>query len=69
LDTPLRVVWKLDMLFGRCLPKRKKGFRLALKTALRNKLDMKVPSSDVRVDNDPYLRLGYGMNSYFTVMI
>lgn len=45
------------------------GFKLGLKTGLRNRLGIKVPKSDLRVDKDPYLLLGYGMNSYFTVML
>ena len=45
------------------------SFKLGLKTGLRNRLGIKVPKSDQRVDKDPYLLLGYGMNSYFTVMI
>lgn len=70
MDTPLRVVWPfLETAFGCCLPKRKMGFKLGLKTGLRNRLGIKVPKSDLRVDKDPYLLLGYGMNSYFTVML
>ena len=45
------------------------SFKIGLKKAIRNKLNIKVPKSDERVDKDPYLLLGYGMNSYFTVMV
>lgn len=64
------MVWPfLETAFGCCLPKRKMGFKLGLKTGLRNRLGLKVPKSDVRIDKDPYLLLGYGMNSYFQVML
>ena len=41
---------------------------VALKHSLRRKLEMSVPESDQRFLDDPYLRLGYGMHSYFKVM-
>jgi hypothetical protein len=69
-ETPLRVVWPfVETFFGMCLPKRKTSFKVGLKKAIRNKIGLKVPKSDARVDNDPYLLLGYGMNSYFQIMI
>ena len=30
---------------------------------------MKVSKSDERIEKDPYLLLGYGMNSYFEIML
>ena len=30
---------------------------------------MKVSKSDERIEQDPYLLLGYGMNSYFEIML
>lgn len=42
---------------------------LGLKGALRRKLDMTVPKSDVAIENDPFLQLGYGMNAYFQIVI
>ena len=36
---------------------------------MRRKLDMKVSKSDERIEQDPYLLLGYGMNSYFEIML
>ena len=41
---------------------------VGLKRALRRKLEMSVPESDQRFLDDPYLRLGYGMHSYFKVL-
>lgn len=64
------MVWPfVETFFGMCLPKRKMSFKIGLKRAIRNKIGLKVPKSDDRVDKDPYLLLGYGMNSYFQVMI
>ena len=48
---------------------RKKSFNLALKRAIRRKLVLTVPKSDARIEEDPFLLLGYGMNSYFQVMV
>ena len=42
---------------------------MGLKRALRRKLDMKISKSDERIEKDPYLLLGYGLNSYFEIMI
>ena len=38
---------------------------LGLKSSLRRKMDMSIPKSDLRIEEDPYLQLGYGMNAYF----
>lgn len=51
------------------MKKRKRTFKLGLKRALRKKLDLKVPKSDLMIEEDPFLLLGYGMNSYFQVMV
>lgn len=51
-----------------CCPKKKPSFKLALKKSLLNKLDMKIPKSDIAIENDPFLLLGYGMNSYFEII-
>ena len=42
---------------------------MALKRAIRRKLEITVPKSDQRIEDDPFLLLGYGMNSYFEVMV
>ena len=41
---------------------------IGLKRSLRRRLDLTVPKSDQRLLEDPYLRLGYGMYSYFEIM-
>ena len=42
---------------------------VGLKSALRRKLEMSVPSSDLRFYEDPYLRLGFGMHSYLQIQV
>lgn len=42
---------------------------LGLKGALRRKLDMSIPKSDLAIEEDPYLQLGYGMNAYFQIVL
>lgn len=69
-DTPLYVTWPFLKYICCCLVKRRKrSFKLGLKRAIRMKLDLKVPKSDLRIEEDPFLLLGYGMNSYFQVMV
>jgi len=51
------------------MKKRKRSFEGALKRAIRRKLELGVPKSDLRLEEDPFLLLGYGMNSYFQVMV
>jgi hypothetical protein len=41
-----------------CLRKPKKDFRLAMKKALLKKMDMKMPKTDIKLEEDPFLRLG-----------
>ena len=63
---PIDKVWPFLRYCCCCLLKRrKKSFMLGLKGALRRKLDMSIPKSDLRIEEDPYLLLGYGMNAYF----
>ena len=50
------------------MKKTKRTFKLGLKRALRRKMELKVPKSDLMLEKDPFLLLGYGMNSYFTIM-
>lgn len=70
MDTPLEIVWPFwKWIFGCCMKKRVRKFKLGLKRALRSKLELKVPKSDLLIEKDPYLLLGYGMNSYFEVML
>mmetsp|Transcript_10851 Transcript_10851/g.14604 ORF Transcript_10851/g.14604 Transcript_10851/m.14604 type:complete len:316 (+) Transcript_10851:248-1195(+) len=51
------------------MKKRKKRFDLAIKRSLRKRLALGVSKSDQRLEDDPFLMLGFGLNSYFDVMI
>ena len=42
---------------------------MGLKRALRAKMNMTVPKSDLMLEEDPFLMLGFGLNSYFQVVI
>jgi hypothetical protein len=67
---PMRVahisaVWPcLCCLRGR----RKTSFKLALKKSLRHKMDLKMPKSELAIEEDPFLLMGFGMNAYFDIM-
>jgi len=52
----------------KCCCRPKPNFKLALKKSLLNKLDMKIPKSDMALDEDPFLQVGYGINAYFDVI-
>lgn len=67
---PIEIVWPFLKYTCCCLlKKRKPSFKLGLKRALRHKLVMSTPKSDLRLEADPFLMLGYGMNSYFAVVV
>ena len=67
--TPIEKTWPfLQYMCCCCFKKRKPRFDYALKRAIRNKLDIKVNKSDELIEEDPFLLLGYGINSYFAVM-
>lgn len=51
------------------MKKKKRSFDGALKRAIRRKLELSVPKSDLQIEENPFLLLGYGMNSYFQVMV
>ena len=50
------------------MKKRQKRFDLALKRSLRRRLALHNSKTDQLLEEDPFLMLGYGMNSYFDVM-
>eukprot|EP00352_Strombidinopsis_acuminata_P005189 CAMPEP_0176366210 /NCGR_PEP_ID=MMETSP0126-20121128/21023_1 /TAXON_ID=141414 ORGANISM="Strombidinopsis acuminatum, Strain SPMC142" /NCGR_SAMPLE_ID=MMETSP0126 /ASSEMBLY_ACC=CAM_ASM_000229 /LENGTH=138 /DNA_ID=CAMNT_0017723545 /DNA_START=133 /DNA_END=549 /DNA_ORIENTATION=+ len=66
-DIHITKVWPWFKSCG-CCGKRKPSFKLALKKALLNKLDMEIPTSDIALDEDPFLQVGYGINAYFDVI-
>ena len=71
---PLKTTpWRVTLPFIKylcfcCMKPRKKTFNGALKRAIRRKLELSVPKSDMMIEEDPFLLLGYGMNSYFEIM-
>ena len=67
---PLRSMVEAPMilpLFNKCF-KKKRNFRLELKSALLKKLEIKVPKTDIMMQQDPYILLGFGINSYFDLL-
>ena len=68
--TPVEVTWPFLKFICCCLLKRRKpNFQNRLKKSLRQKLDFHYPKSEIRAEEDPFLLLGYGMNSYLTIML
>jgi len=70
VKTPIEKTWPFLKYICCCFIKRRKAsFSGALKRSIRRKLELSVPKSDLRIEEDPFLLLGYGMNSYLQVMI
>lgn len=68
--TPIEKVWPFLKYTCCCLLKNKKpSFKTGLKRALRHKLAMSIPKNDLLLEEDPFLLLGYGMNSYFQIVV
>ena len=69
-DIHIEVVWPFLKYLCFCLfRKRKPSFKLGLKRGLRQRLGIKVSKSDRLLEEDPYLRLGYGLNAYFDIIL
>jgi len=51
-------------IFCCCIRKPGKGFKIGLKKSLREKLGIKMPKSEIAIENEPYLKLGFGINAY-----
>ena len=68
MHTPLGVVWPF-LRFICCCCSPKKRFKQGLKTALRRKMQLRLSKSDAKIEANPYLLLGFGMNSYFEIML
>jgi hypothetical protein len=41
-----------------CMKAEKKNFRYGLRKSLLHRLDIKIPKSELKLEDDPYLRLG-----------
>jgi hypothetical protein len=67
--TPIRKTWPCLKYVCCCIKNKKPNFNLALKRAIRRKLEISVPKNDLLIEEDPFLLLGYGMNSYLQVMV
>lgn len=68
--TPVEVTWPFLKFICCCfLRNRKPSFMGALKRSLRRKLEVSYPKSELRAEQNPFLLLGYGMNSYLQVML
>ena len=55
--------------FRKCRKAPKEDFDHALRTTFLKELGLKVPNSEIELINEPFLRLGYGVNSYFDIML
>lgn len=69
-DTPIEKVWPFTKYICCCLlKKQKRSFKRALKKSIRLKIGIKPTKADKIIEEDPYLLLGYGINSYLTIML
>ena len=55
--------------FRKCRKPRKPDFRYALRKTLLEEMQIRLPKSETQLINEPFLRLGYGVNSYFDIML
>jgi hypothetical protein len=55
--------------FRKCRKAPKEDFDHALRTTFLKELGLKVPKSEIELIKEPFLRLGYGVNSYFDIML
>lgn len=70
IKTPVDVTWPFLKCLCCCLLKRRKPkFNGALKRSLRRKLEFSYPKAELRIEENPFLLLGYGMNSYLSIML
>jgi hypothetical protein len=51
-----------------CMKKPKPYFTGELRKALLKEMGMKLPKTEKKVAKNPFLLLGYGVNSYFDVL-
>lgn len=65
----MAVVWPFLRYICCCCVSKKRSFKFGLKKALRSKMDLRTSRSDEQIEEDPYLLLGFGMNSYFEIML
>lgn len=72
---PMRRSAKLDDVlpflkpFRKCRKARQPDFRFALRKTLLDEMQIRMPKSETQLVKEPFLRLGYGVNSYFDIML
>ena len=71
---PMRKVSMIDILpflkpFRRCLKPPKEDFDHALRSSMLKELGLKMPKTEIELQKEPFLRLGYGVNSYFDIIL
>jgi hypothetical protein len=72
---PMRRSAKMDDIliflkpFRKCRRARQPDFRYALRKTLLEEMQIRMPKSETQLMNEPFLRLGYGVNSYFDIML
>lgn len=70
LEAPIEVTWPFLKWMCCCfLKKRKRSFKLGLKIALRKKLALKMKRAEYEIEANPFIKLGYGMSSYFKITL
>lgn len=55
--------------FKFCKGKSKPTFDFQLRSVLLDEMSIKMPKSDKVIEEDPFLLLGFGVNSYFDIML
>lgn len=71
---PMREAVKLDEIlkflkvFRSCKKKEKPNFKQHFRKALLEELSITIPESELELQREPFLMLGYGINSYFDIM-
>ena len=72
---PMRKECKIDdvlpfmKVFKKCRKPPKESFENALRRAFMKELELKIPKSELELQKEPFLRLGYGVNSYFDILL
>jgi hypothetical protein len=55
--------------FRKCRKAPKEDFEHALRSAMMKEIGLKMPKSELELIKEPFLRLGYGVNSYFDILL
>jgi hypothetical protein len=52
-----------------CMKKKKVEFEDGLRIAMMNEIGLKIPKSELELQKMPFLRFGFGVNSYFDTLL